>query len=123
MTIRLIDPYFLAPPSIILPISAGNTYRVQSVTNFQEYTLTAWELGDEINFATGETLYRLTECLACCGGRLSLGEPIQFDKSAMLERPWESVSNIVDRNIGNYGVPQAVAIGLRKNDAIFFVTR
>lgn len=119
MDIRLEAYFHQLPPNVTL--EAGTIFRVTGFARVETYTLVAWRLGGEVEYAVGETLYNGRNLLASGGGTLPLYELSRPAVQSATPATPSSVWDRVDSRIGAFGLPAATAIALRDtNNAVYF---
>jgi hypothetical protein len=89
----------------ISPPPEGTTFAINYFSKIGIYTLVGWSLSSGGEAITGETLWRDRTPIAVEGGQLRL----YADKN-----PSTSVWDIINPDIGKYGVPSQIAIALRQ---------
>jgi len=111
----MLEPYFFqTPPS--LDWQPGLIFRLLGYARVSEYTLVKWRFGGEVEYGTGETLYRDRLILASGGGVLPLYEepqPIDPDIASGTPEVMATVWDRMDSSMGQFGVPPAIAMALR----------
>ena len=115
----MLEAFFYQTPDGRLPPETID--RITGYARVEPYTLVFWRRGGEVEYATGETLYKGRAILDWTGGQLALYRPTVAPEHSSSPPERSSVWNQIDARVGQYGVPPAVAIALRdpKNTRYF----
>ena len=117
----MLEAFFYQTPDGRLP--PDGIYRITGYARVEPYTLVFWRWGSrsEVDYATGEILYKDRVMLDWSGGQLSLYAPTAAPKHSASPPERSSVWHRIDARVGQYGVPPAVTIALRdpKNTRYF----
>lgn len=92
------------------PLPEGMKYQIRGYSRAGIYTLVSWQLGNEEEVVTGETLWRNKTPVASSGGIIDMYEEPQESR---VVRSTLSVWERINPNLGRYGIPNEVAIELR----------
>lgn len=95
------------------PVPPGTIYRIRGFARVDRYTLVMWRMGGEEEYSTGETLYDGRRRIASDNGQLSLYTPVQPPAQSVTPVQQTTVWDRVDKRVGMYGLPPAIATALR----------
>lgn len=112
---KIPDPETLNGTKIVLdpePLNPGLTYRVTAILESPDKhkAIVQWEIAGGGESVSGETLFVDRKPVEMDGGAIDLHiEPEELDGNQLQVGVWGRI----DKRMGNYGIPQCEAKGLR----------